>query len=115
LIPPTIYYSKVGLELGKIVFESQKMSPPSVPAVQSYLQQATRALRHPSSLFNTAAKTTSEATPQNILSQVRNMDSKQLAGAGIVLAEVIGFFSVGEMLGRLKIVGYRSSAAHAEH
>ena len=28
LIPPTIYYSKVGLELSKMVFKGQKMSPP---------------------------------------------------------------------------------------
>jgi len=28
MIPPTIYYSKVGLELGKIIFEQRKMSPP---------------------------------------------------------------------------------------
>jgi F-type H+-transporting ATPase subunit g len=28
LVPPTIYYSRVGLELGKLVFEAQKMSPP---------------------------------------------------------------------------------------
>ncbi|KAL8802717.1 MAG: hypothetical protein Q9182_003615 [Xanthomendoza sp. 2 TL-2023] len=28
LIPPTIYYTKVGFELSKIVFRGQKMSPP---------------------------------------------------------------------------------------
>jgi len=28
LIPPTIYYSRVGLELAKLVFKGQKMSPP---------------------------------------------------------------------------------------
>ncbi|MCJ1332006.1 hypothetical protein MMC10_008698 [Thelotrema lepadinum] len=27
-IPPTIYYSKVGLELGKMVFNGQRMTPP---------------------------------------------------------------------------------------
>ncbi len=28
LIPPTVYYARVGLELSKIVFQGQKMSPP---------------------------------------------------------------------------------------
>jgi hypothetical protein len=28
VIPPTIYYSRVGLELAKIVFKGQKMAPP---------------------------------------------------------------------------------------
>jgi F-type H+-transporting ATPase subunit g len=41
------------------------------------------------------------------------MDSATLKQVGIVTAEVIGFFSVGEMLGRFKIVGYRSEAPHA--
>lgn len=31
MIPPTIYYTKVGYELAKIVFRSQRMSPPCVP------------------------------------------------------------------------------------
>ena len=28
MIPPTVYYSRVGLELGKLVFRGQNMSPP---------------------------------------------------------------------------------------
>jgi len=28
MIPPTVYYSKVALELSKLVFQGQKMSPP---------------------------------------------------------------------------------------
>ncbi len=28
LIPPTVYYARVGLELSKIVFQGQKMSLP---------------------------------------------------------------------------------------
>lgn len=28
MIPPTVYYSKVGLELAKLVFRGQNMSPP---------------------------------------------------------------------------------------
>lgn len=28
LIPPTVYYARVGLELSKLVFQGQKMSPP---------------------------------------------------------------------------------------
>jgi F-type H+-transporting ATPase subunit g len=57
----------------------------------------------------------SSGQPSNILARVRNASNKEYAAAGIIAAEVIGFFSVGEMLGRLKIVGYRSSAPHGEH
>lgn len=27
-IPPTVYYARVGLELSKLVFHGQKMTPP---------------------------------------------------------------------------------------
>lgn len=32
-----------------------------------------------------------------------------MVGGAVVLAEALGFFSVGEMLGRFKLVGYRGS------
>jgi len=42
-----------------------------------------------------------------MLSSVRNMTGTQAAAVGVVIAEVIGFFTVGEMIGKMKIVGYR--------
>ena len=47
-----------------------------------------------------------------MLSTVRNMDRAQWATAGVVVAEVLGFFTVGEMIGRLKLVGYRGDVQH---
>jgi F-type H+-transporting ATPase subunit g len=35
------------------------------------------------------------------------MDNTKLVAGGVVLAEVLGFFTVGEMIGRMKLVGYR--------
>jgi hypothetical protein len=34
---------------------------------------------------------------------------------GVAGAEVLGFFTVGEMLGRFKIVGYKGDAGHEHH
>ncbi|EON67148.1 hypothetical protein W97_06401 [Coniosporium apollinis CBS 100218] len=109
LIPPTMYYGRVGLELAKMVFEARKMSPPSMSAFQSYMQPMINALRHPASLFSQTA-TSSAAQPTNILSRMRNVSGQDMAAAGVVAAECIGFFSIGEMLGRMKVVGYRTSA-----
>lgn len=53
--------------------------------------------------------------PQSILSRVRNVNSQQMIAVGVTTAEVIGFFSLGEMLGRMKLVGYRSSAPMNSH
>ncbi|OCK87896.1 uncharacterized protein K441DRAFT_670035 [Cenococcum geophilum 1.58] len=109
MIPPTIYYSKVGLELGKIIFEQRKMSPPSLATFQAHFQPVLNALRHPATLFTQATTTSSTLQPTQILNRVRNLNNAQLASAAVVTAEVVGFFSVGEMLGRFKIIGYRSS------
>lgn len=80
--------------------------------IQSYGQHLTKAFSNPSAFMNNIPAANS---PQSFLARVRDMDSATLKQVGIVGAEVIGFFSVGEMLGRFKIVGYRSDAAHAHH
>lgn len=43
---------------------------------------------------------------QTLRQQVRSVSTPQLVAGGVVLAECMGFFSVGEILGRLKLVGY---------
>lgn len=52
--------------------------------------------------------------PTGVLNRVRNMSAAQWTSIGVITAEIIGFFSVGEMLGRRKIVGYRA-LEHEEH
>ncbi|KAL8671186.1 MAG: hypothetical protein Q9168_004303 [Polycauliona sp. 1 TL-2023] len=104
LIPPTIYYTKVGFELSKIVFRGQKMSPPNLAAFQSYSQPLMRVIRQPATLF-TEATTSSSATPNGMLARIRNANSQQVASAGVIFAEVLGFFTVGEMLGSAHATG----------
>ncbi|EAW07223.1 F1F0 ATP synthase subunit g [Aspergillus clavatus NRRL 1] len=106
LIPPTLYYSKVGLELAKLVFRGQNMTPPNLATFQSYFQPLINAASNPSALKS--------FSPQNIISRVRNANKKEIAFAGVTAAEVIGFFTVGEMIGRMNIVGYRGPA-HGDH
>ncbi|KAL1957483.1 hypothetical protein VTO42DRAFT_5946 [Malbranchea cinnamomea] len=109
MIPPTIYYSKVGLELSKIVFRGQKMQPPSLATFQEYFSPIISALRQPSALASRLSDLGS------VVSRVRTLDRKQWAFVGVTAAEVIGFFSVGEIIGRRKIVGYRGETGHEEH
>lgn len=74
----------------------------------------TKALRNPATLFAQAGRVaeSSSAQPQNVLQRVRGLSQTQWLSAGIIAAEVIGFFSVGEMIGRFKLVGYRAAPAH---
>ncbi|KAG9526401.1 hypothetical protein KCU99_g1460, partial [Aureobasidium melanogenum] len=103
MIPPTVYYGKVGLELAKLVARGQKMSPPNVQTFQTYGQNLMNAVRNPGA-----------NSPSNPLQAIRNIGSSQLITAGVVTAEILGFFTVGEMIGRMKLIGYRSSS-HDEH
>jgi len=82
--------------------------------MQQYMQPALNALRNPTSLLQRVSSEASNTTPQNVLAQLRGMSNAQWASIGIVAAEVIGFFSVGEIIGRFKLVGYRAKE-HAEH
>ena len=53
-------------------------------------------------------------TPEQAINRVRNVSRGQLIAGGVLLAEVLGFFTVGEMVGRMKLVGYRGEV-HPEH
>jgi len=99
LIPPTVYYSKVGLEMGKIVFRARSMAPPSLETMQAtwkqiYAQSKTFELNH-------------------AVQWAQSLTKKDAAAVGVVVAEVIGFFTVGEIIGKRKLVGYRGKVEHA--
>ena len=91
----------------------------TMQTVQSYLTPLTNAIRNPSSVASRTSNAAGSAAdtavnnPQSFLARVRDMDSATLLAAGIVTAETIGFFCVGEMIGRFKIIGYRGG--HSEH
>ncbi|KAI1465501.1 mitochondrial ATP synthase g subunit-domain-containing protein [Daldinia caldariorum] len=110
--PTVIYYSKVGAELAKMVFRGQKMSPPSLTTVQSYWQNLLNSAKNPSALLQTASKVVDQ--PATIVQRARNINRAQLVNGGVVLAECIGFFTIGEMIGRFKLIGYHGGA-QAEH
>ncbi|KAF1353725.1 P-loop containing nucleoside triphosphate hydrolase protein [Delphinella strobiligena] len=82
LIPPTVYYSKVGLELGKLIFHGQKMSPPNMATFQTYGQNLLNGLRNPSAA--------GASNPFQAISKLRSLDNQQLATAGVVAAEIVG-------------------------
>ncbi|RMD42557.1 hypothetical protein DV735_g2522, partial [Chaetothyriales sp. CBS 134920] len=107
-LPPTIYYGRVGLELGRIVARGQKFAPPSLAEFQAYWTPLVNAARNPKTAF------TSLPSTETVLRSVRNVNRQQLATVGVVGAEVLGFFTVGTMIGRLKVVGYHGQPHH-EH
>ena len=65
-------------------------------------------LRSPSTLISNL----SSIDPSAFLSSVRNVNRQQMAAVGVIGAEILGFFTVGQMLGRMKLVGYHGEAHH---
>ena len=80
--------------------------------VQAYLQPLVGALRKPQSLFS---QNPGLLQPQQYLDRARNMSRQEMFGVGIIFAEVVGFYEVGKIIGRRKIVGWRPSGAVEEH
>jgi F-type H+-transporting ATPase subunit g len=65
-------------------------------------------------MMNKGVDTGASYSPEALLSRIRNMNRQQMVTAGVVGAEVLGFFTVGEMLGRMKLVGYTGDQEHHE-
>ncbi|KAK3300228.1 mitochondrial ATP synthase g subunit-domain-containing protein [Chaetomium fimeti] len=106
--PLVVYYSKVGLEMAKLVVKGQNMSPPSVSTFQTYFQNLWKQLQNPGTFFAGLAQS---VNPQ----QARNISRTQMAAGGVLLAECLGFFTVGEMIGRFKLIGYHGENPAAHH
>ncbi len=82
-----------------------------VTTFQGYFNRALKILRNPATLLEeTQAVVTS---PQSLIQGIRSLNTSQLAYGAVIGAECLGFFTVGEMIGRMKIVGYRGdTGAH---
>ena len=80
----------------------------SVSTFQTYFQGLWKQAQTPGVFVNNVLQ---YANPQ----QIRNLSRAQLAAGGVLLAECLGFFTVGEMIGRFKLVGYRGETHAAHH
>jgi len=73
---------------------------------QAYFQNAWKSVRNPGALFQ---------SPASALRQARNVSRAQLVAGGVLVAECLGFFTVGEMIGRFKLIGYHGETVAAHH
>ena len=81
---------------------------------QRYSHPLINTVRNPVGIFNKGVNTGSSYSPEALLGRIRDLNTQQMIAAGVVGAEVIGFFTVGEMLGRMKLVGYSGDREHHE-
>jgi F-type H+-transporting ATPase subunit g len=80
----------------------------SVSTFQTYFQNLWKQLQNPGAFLSSLVRS---ANPQ----QIRNLSRTQVAAGGVLLAECLGFFTVGEMIGRFKLIGYHGETHAAHH
>lgn len=86
----------------------------SLTHFQSYLEPVINAVKSPKTILSSASSALNTYSPETVLSNIRNTNRQQLITLGVMGAEVLGFFTVGTMIGRMKIVGYHGEVSH-EH
>jgi F-type H+-transporting ATPase subunit g len=78
------------------------------------MTHVTSAVRNPAGMLNQGVNTGTQYSPEAILSRIRNVNRQEMITLGVIGAEVLGFFTVGEMIGRMKVVGYTGDVEHHE-
>ncbi|CUM63586.1 uncharacterized protein PRCAT00001165001 [Priceomyces carsonii] len=93
----TVYWGKVGAELGKTIYKSEGLAPPSAQQFQLVYENAFKFIKSPQQqreLLQKAAKI--------------RPTKESAAKAGVYGIQLLAFFSVGEIIGRRHIFGYPS-------
>lgn len=80
---PIVYWSKVAGQIGKQVYQAEKMSPPSAATVESTYKSLYKSL-----------------TSGQFISAFKGISTKDAAKLGVDGLTIYGFFVVGEMIGR---------------
>jgi len=84
-----------------------------VSTFQMYFQRVLKSARNPKALFQSGEQTATKTSPEGLLQQIQNLSTAQWAAGGVIAAELLGFFTVGEIIGRMKLVGYKGdTGAH---
>ena len=105
-----------------LLINTDLASSSSAAAFQEYFAPLLHAVRNPTRLqhlitdsAHSAAGTARTMGPGDVLNMIRNLSTKDMVAAGVLGAEILGFFTVGEMIGKFKVVGYRGGVHESAH
>jgi len=90
---PILYWTRVTGEISKEVWYKEKLAPPSIEQFQRVYSDLLKSVY----AFNT----------QTLLNIVNNIDSKSTSSFLLIALQVIAFFTVGEIIGRRHLIGYK--------
>lgn len=80
---PIVYWSKVVGQIGKQVYQAEKMSPPSAATIESFYKSLYKSI-----------------TTGQLVTGLRGLSTKDAVKLGVDGLTIYGFFVVGEMIGR---------------
>ncbi|KAI0463466.1 hypothetical protein LJB42_002461 [Komagataella kurtzmanii] len=103
-----VYWGKVSGEIAKQVYVKEGLSPPTTTQIQSVYQdlykKALESFANPQAAF------------QSVKESAKNLNKDIVLKYGAYGIQLVGLFSLGEIIGRRQIVGYPSfgpkAAAH---
>lgn len=98
LTEKTVYCSKVAIELSKAVYKKEGLAPPSVAEFTKVYECAVNQAK----LFAKDPKAASEAVVKNAQGFSKDETLRYIC----YFIQIVGFFSLGEIIGRRNIVGY---------
>ncbi|CDK27051.1 unnamed protein product [Kuraishia capsulata CBS 1993] len=107
LASKTVYWSKVTAELAKEVYKKEGFAPPSVAEFQKVYE----------SLYKDALKFALDpkAAVKYAKTIFNSLDKKTSITYGSYLVQILGLFSLGEIVGRRQLVGYPSFGPKEHH
>lgn len=98
LTEKSIYYSKVALELSKAVYKKEGLAPPSIAEFEKVYQCALNQAK----LLAKDPKVVTETIVKNAQGFSKDETIRYIC----YFIQIVGFFSLGEIIGRRHIVGY---------
>jgi F-type H+-transporting ATPase subunit g len=102
-----VYWSKVGLELGKHIWVKEGLSPPSIAQFQTTYQQILQ------NAIKSGKKYVSDTKAMSDLAG--SITKSDVIKGGAYAVQFFGLFALGEMIGRRNIYGYPKYETHAHH
>lgn len=102
-VEKTVYCGKVTGELSKQIYKSEKLQPPSLDEFKLvYKSLYTNSLRY-------------VKTPEQAFNCLKAAGKNDLLKYGAIGIQLLGFYSVGEVIGRRKLVGYNNYTVKGAH
>lgn len=96
-----LYWGKVSAEVGKVVYRSEGLAPPSTQQFQHVYQNAFKFVK------------SSQQQREFITKAAQFKPAKECAVKGAVYGvQLLAFFSVGEIIGRRHVFGYPAVGSH---